>query len=256
MIYETGWKHWCTKCFILGLLSLMPFLLLFSDILWILSGTPGLRAHISCLRWPDCLHTPVQTWLQQARSWVLLSLQLTFDSLSISQVFKLLPKSAVLLTRLFAGLWILIIASFMRVSAHSLVSLLSERLKQSNLWSSWTQFSRVFSNCLLDFLPQWHGGVGVCRRRRAAVLWLHHLRHTHPDAQAVTRGAHTGLHQPLPRHSQPLPAHPAHPRLHEEELRRTCMLVLLYAGAGDVCVARSLGKMMNYIHEIFVYRYF
>lgn len=36
--------------------------------------------------------------------------------------FMLISKSAVLFARLFAALWILVIAGFMRVSAHSLIS--------------------------------------------------------------------------------------------------------------------------------------
>lgn len=60
-----------------GLLYL-SFHLLFSDILWILRGTPGLRAYFSCLCRPDRIHASVQERLQQAWSWVFLSLQLTF----------------------------------------------------------------------------------------------------------------------------------------------------------------------------------
>lgn len=56
-------------------------------------------------------------------------------------------------SRLFAGLWILIIASFMRVSAHSSVSLLYVRPIQSDVLSSCTlvkqSIGRCFPDCIL-----------------------------------------------------------------------------------------------------------
>lgn len=136
-----------------GLLYLMLYYLFSSDVLRVLSGIPGFCAHVSRLCWPDSLHPPVQTRLQQARSWVVLSLRLAFVSLCITHMFMLISEHAVLFTRLFAGLWILIIAGFMRVS-RTVVLDISTCSPDPAPFSPLAFCLTAFTWSLLDFLPK------------------------------------------------------------------------------------------------------